>query len=157
MKVLGIMHGSSDMKDCFPPSPVFPVQTFPGALLLLSLPPSQRWERQPGPGHSQRQSRPVGARVHLWWFSSCLNPLGNHTVGVGERESWQGRSRAETESESDRQGERQRDTEREREKKTHVGGVPIMVQWKQTRLGTMRLGVRSLASLNGSKIYLALL
>ena len=31
-------------------------------------------------------------------------------------------------------------------------GVPVMVQWKQIRLGTMRVWVRSLASLSGLKI-----
>ena len=31
-------------------------------------------------------------------------------------------------------------------------GVPIVVQWKQIRLGTMRFRVRSLASLSGLRI-----
>ena len=32
-------------------------------------------------------------------------------------------------------------------------GVPIVVQWKRIQLGTMRLQVRSLASLGGLKIW----
>ena len=32
-------------------------------------------------------------------------------------------------------------------------GVPIVVQWKQIRLGTMRLWVRSVASLSGLRIW----
>ena len=33
-----------------------------------------------------------------------------------------------------------------------IGGVPVVVQWKQIRLGTMRLRVRSLALLHGLRI-----
>ena len=36
--------------------------------------------------------------------------------------------------------------------KWYVLGVPVVVQRKQIRLGTMRLQVRSLASFSGSKI-----
>ena len=32
-------------------------------------------------------------------------------------------------------------------------GVPVVVQWKRIRLGTMRLRVRSLASLGGLRIW----
>ena len=34
-----------------------------------------------------------------------------------------------------------------------IQGVPIVVQWKQIQLGTLRLWVRSLASLSGLKIW----
>ena len=34
-----------------------------------------------------------------------------------------------------------------------TGGVPIMARWKWIRLGTIRLGVRSLASLSGLRIW----
>ena len=36
-------------------------------------------------------------------------------------------------------------------KKTHQG-VPVVVQWKRIHLGTMRLHIRSLASLSGLRI-----
>ena len=32
-------------------------------------------------------------------------------------------------------------------------GVPVVVQWKQIRLETMRLQIRSLASLSGLRIW----
>ena len=32
-------------------------------------------------------------------------------------------------------------------------GVPIVVQWKRIRLGTMRLWVKDLASLSGLRIW----
>ena len=34
----------------------------------------------------------------------------------------------------------------------NMGGAPVMTQWKRIRLGTMRLQVRSLASLSGLRI-----
>ena len=37
--------------------------------------------------------------------------------------------------------------------KTSILGVPIMAQWKEIRLGTMRLQVQSLALLSGLRIW----
>ena len=37
--------------------------------------------------------------------------------------------------------------------KTVCWGVPIVAQWKQIQLGTVGLGVRSLASLSGLRIW----
>ena len=36
--------------------------------------------------------------------------------------------------------------------KKNIIGVPIVVQWKQIRLGTMRLWVQSLALLSGLRV-----
>ena len=35
----------------------------------------------------------------------------------------------------------------------NVRGVPVVAQWKRIQLGTMRLPVRSLASLSGLRIW----
>ena len=42
--------------------------------------------------------------------------------------------------------------EGEPELRNALSGVPVMVQWKQIQLGTMRLWVRFLASLSGISI-----
>ena len=45
-----------------------------------------------------------------------------------------------------------RKRKRKLKKKKENGGVPVLAQWKQIRLGTMRLQVQSLALLRGLRI-----
>ena len=51
------------------------------------------------------------------------------------------------------EGTGRRPVRRLRREGTVFGGVPVLAQWKQIQLGTMRLQVRSLASLSELKLH----
>lgn len=110
-------------KRCFLPSPVFPGQTFPGSLLLLSLPPSLCRERQPQARllSEAEPTSPVGG----WGSPPMLQelPEASWEPHRGER-GRAGRGGGKTETERDRkrqsgtETERGRGTKRETETKT---------------------------------------